>query len=183
MVRIEAGDQLQEAFHKALELCREGEWNDGLLILGRIAESGRAAKLPGTYYSYLGYAIARLQRRTDEGLKLCRHALKVQFYEPDNYVNLARTALLAKDRREAVRAVLGGLKVDPSNVELAAIYRELGIRQRPVLPFLSRRNPLNWLLGKIRSAVFGPAVRPLDAPPPVVTRRAAEKAPQQRPHI
>src|SRR5215470_15854609 len=103
MIRAEPGDQLQEAFRKAIDLCREGEWNDGLLILGRIADSGRAAQLPGTYYSYLGYAIARLQRRTDEGIKLCRHALKVQFYEPENYLNLARTALLANDRREAVR--------------------------------------------------------------------------------
>jgi hypothetical protein len=178
MTRTEPGDQLREAFSKAIDLCREGEWNDGLLILGRIAESGRAASLPGTYYSYLGYAIARLQRRTDEGLKLCRHALKVQFYEPENYLNLARTALLASDRKEAVRAVLGGLKVDPGSLELGTIYRELGIRQAPVLPFLSRANPLNLLLGRVRMWIFGPAVRPLDAPPPVVARRSGD--PQKR---
>jgi hypothetical protein len=147
-------DQLPEVLRRGIDLCREGEWNDGLFFLGKIAQSGRAG-LPGIYYSYLGYGIARCQRRTDEGMKLCRHAVKIQFYEPENYLNLARTALLANDRAEAVRAVRKGLKVDRNNLELQALYRELGIRRSPVLPFLARSNPLNLLLGRIRSHLFG----------------------------
>jgi hypothetical protein len=147
-------DQLPEALRKGIDLCREGEWNDGLFFLGKIAQSGRTG-LPGIYYSYLGYGIARCQRRTEEGLKLCRHAVKIQFYEPDNFLNLARTAQLANERAEAVRAVRKGLKVDRNNLELQALYRELGIRQSPVLPFLARSNPLNLVLGKIRSRLFG----------------------------
>jgi hypothetical protein len=148
-------DQLPEALRKGIDLCREGEWNDGLFVLGKIAEAGRTG-LPGIYYSYLGYGVARCQRRTAEGLKLCRHAVKIQFYEPDNFLNLARTALLANERAEAVRAVRKGLKVDPNNLDMQALYREMGIRQLPVLPFLARSNPLNLLLGKIRSRIFGP---------------------------
>ena len=148
-------DQLPEALRKGIDLCREGEWNDGLFVLGKIAEAGRTG-LPGIYYSYLGYGIARCQRRTAEGLKLCRHAVKIQFYEPDNFLNLARTALLANERAEAVRAVRKGLKVDPNNLDMQVLYREMGIRQLPVLPFLARSNPLNLLLGKIRSRIFGP---------------------------
>jgi tetratricopeptide (TPR) repeat protein len=147
-------DQLPEALRRGIELCRQGEWNDGLFFLGKIAQAGRT-DVPGIYYSYLGYGIARCQKRTEEGLKLCRHAVKLQFYEPDNYVNLARTALLANERGEAVQAVRKGLKVDRNNLELQALFRELGIRQSPVLPFLARSNPLNLVLGRIRSRLFG----------------------------
>lgn len=136
-----------------IECCRRGDWNEGLRYLGKLAEDGESSNLPGVFYSYLGYGIALCQKRVDEGLKLCQHSIKVQFYEVENYVNLARTCLLARDRRKAVRAVLGGLKVDPHSPELLALYRELGIRSQPVLPFLERQNPLNQLLGRIRHAL------------------------------
>jgi hypothetical protein len=77
----------------------------------------------------------------------------VEFYESENYLNLARTCLLDKDRGGAVRAIRKGLKVDPQNLELLALYRDLGIRQEPVLSFLSRNNVLNQILGRIR-AIF-----------------------------
>lgn len=136
---------------RGIELCRQGDWNGGLAFLGRIAEAERSTALPGVFYSYLGYGIARCQQKTKEGLKLCRHSVKVEFYEPDNYLNLARTCLLAKDRSGAIDAVIEGLRVDPQHVELLALHRELGIRRRPALPFLSRSNPLNLLLGRVRS--------------------------------
>lgn len=145
---------LANILRRGVELCRGGDWDRGLAYLGRIAEADRASGLPGIFYSYLGYGIASRQKRVQEGLKLCRHAVKVQFYEPENYVNLTRTLLLAgaAERPAAVRAVLDGLKVDRNNEELLTLHRELGIRQLPVLPFLSRSNPLNQLLGKVRHA-------------------------------
>jgi tetratricopeptide (TPR) repeat protein len=162
MYRIVAGrqvDQLPEALTKGIDLCRQGEWKDGLFVLGRIADSGRAG-LPGIFYSYLGYGLALYQKRTEEGLKLCKHAVKIQFYEPDNYLNLARTALLASDRAEAVQAVRRGLKVDRNNAQLKELYREMGIRQLPVIRFLSRSNPLNLILGKLRAHIFGRRAEP-----------------------
>jgi hypothetical protein len=147
-VRREISDMLG----RALALCRQGDWDGGLAFLGRLAESGEPGlALPGLFYSYLGYGIARCQGKVKEGLKLCEHSVKVEFYESDNYLNLARTCLLAKDRTGAVRAVRGGLKVDPQNLDLLALYRELGIRQEPIIAFLSRGNPLNMLLGRIRN--------------------------------
>jgi len=157
MYRIVTGptDQLPEALRRGLEHCRLGEWDDGLYFLGKIAEAGRTG-LPGIFYSFLGYGIARCQGRAAEGLKLCQHAVKIQFYDLDNWVNLARTALLADNRAEAVRAITRGLKVDRNNQELQALYVELGIRRSPVLAFLSRSNPLNLILGRIRAQIFGP---------------------------
>jgi hypothetical protein len=153
MASAEPVDRTSEALEKGLECCRQGEWSHGLFFLGKIAEAGRTNGMPGIFFSTLGYGIARYQNRPDEGLKLCRHAVKIQFYEPSNYVFWARTALLCQNRGDAVKAVRGGLKVDSQNQELQELQSELGIRRGPVLPFLSRSNPLNQILGKIRSRI------------------------------
>ena len=142
---------LTGALKLGIECCRRGDWNEGLHHLGRIAERGES-ELPGLFYSYLGYGIALREQRFQEGLTLCRHSIKVEFYQVENYVNLARTCILAKDRKGAVRAIRGGLKIDPQNAKLLVLYKDLGIRGLPVLPFLDRAHVLNQLLGRLRHA-------------------------------
>lgn len=142
--------ETSETLERAVALCRQGDWKQGLSHLGRLAEGEDRAALPGLFYSYLGYGIALVEQRVHEGVKLCRHAIKVEFYQPDNYLNLARTLLLANDRRAAVDAVQRGLKIDPHHPQLVDLGRELGVRRAPVLPFLSRNNPLNRILGSLR---------------------------------
>jgi len=149
---------------KGLEACRKGEWGIGLRYLGDIAQTG-SGSLPGLFYSYLGYGIARYQDRVEEGLKLCQHSIKVEFYQPENYVNLARTYLLSNDRSGVVRTVRSGLKIDPQNPELLELYNDLGIRKLPVLSFLSRSNPINRFLGNLRHAARGEPAPPKPAPP------------------
>ena len=139
---------------EAIERCRRGAWKDGVATLARIAEQDeRQGALPALVYSYLGYGIALLQQRRQEGIKLCQHAVKLEFYQAENYVNLARTLLLAGQRRNAVRAVADGLKIEPDNPQLLALRGEVGVRKRPVLSFLNRSNPLNLLLGRLRHAL------------------------------
>jgi hypothetical protein len=138
-----------------IECCRRGDWNAGLHHLGRVTETGDASGLSGLFYSYLGYGIAMRDKRIREGLKLCRHSIEVELFEPENYLNLARTCLLARDRKGAVKAVRAGLKVDRNNQKLIVLYKEMGVRGQPVLSFLDRSNPLNVLLGRIRHALRG----------------------------
>jgi len=135
----------------AVELCRRGQWDRGIDQLSRLAESGAA--LGGLGYSYLGYGVALSRRQIAEGRRLCRHAVKVEFYQPETYLNLARTELLAGDRRAASDALERGLALDPDDRELVALGRKMGRRRPPVLGFLSRDNPLNRLLGRLRHAV------------------------------
>jgi tetratricopeptide (TPR) repeat protein len=145
---------MTDAMLDAIERCRRGAWREGLPALARIAEQeGRPGMLPALVYSYLGYGIALRQQRLSEGLKLCQHAVKMEFYQAENYLNLARTQLLAGHRRPAVRAVADGLKVEPDNGQLLELQHELGLRKRPVLSFLSRSHPINSLLGRIRHFV------------------------------
>lgn len=146
---------LADALNQGIESCRKGDWAEGLRHLAWIAEREEGtAEMPGLFYSYLGYAIALREQRIHEGLKLCRHSIKLEFYQTENYLNLARTCLLAQDRAGAVQAVRAGLKID-ANPQLLALQEELGIRGAPVLPFLSRMNFLNQLLGRMRHAFRG----------------------------
>ncbi|KAB2962273.1 MAG: hypothetical protein F9K18_10045 [Thermoanaerobaculia bacterium] len=145
--------EIQVAAAKGLALCREGDWDRGLQLLGAAAEGRQgAAELPGLVYSYLGFGIAKHQRRVRDGLKLCEHAVKIQYYEPENHLNLARVQLMLQDRKGAVASIARGLKLDPNHRGLKDLRLEIGVRKRPVLPFLARNNPLNVLFGRVRKA-------------------------------
>lgn len=144
-------DYLNTIYERGLEHCRNGEWNEGLVDLAWLAEGKWRQELPGLCYSYLGYGVAKYRNQIDNGIRLCRHAVKIEFYQPENYLNLARTYLLkSKYRREAFEAVRDGLKVDPDHPELLELHRSLGMRKPPVLPFLSRHNLINRICGWFR---------------------------------
>lgn len=162
-----AQQQLSAALDRGIDLCRKGDWSRGMRLLKWVAESEERSARPGLFYSFLGYGIALHEQRYPEALKLCEHSIKVEFYQPDNYWNLARTHLLADDRRKASQAVRKGLAIDPHHPELLAMAREMGIRRSPVLPFLSRSHPLNRILGSLRHLFAGkgkPAAGSPEAP-------------------
>lgn len=140
-----------EILEMGIACCQRGDWKTGFEHLSSLVDSQReAGQLPSRYYSYLGYGMALQEKRFDEGIKLCRYAIKREFYQTENYVNLARTCLLAGKRRMAWKAVEKGLSIDAQNKELLEIHATLGVRQPPVLPFLSRQNVLNRMLGSLR---------------------------------
>ena len=137
--------------NRGIQLCRDGLWHKGLGYLLAVAEQkDRSLSLPGRYYSYLGYGIANFENRPMEGLALCKRAVKMEFYRPENYVNLAHTYLLLGSRRMAVRAIQQGLKIDVKHQDLLELQQEVGSRREPVLRFLGRVNPVNQLLGRLR---------------------------------
>ncbi len=146
-----ARDRQTAVFERGLERCRRGQWQDGLVDLAWLAERGSHGEVPALCYSYLGYGLARYRGQIKKGLRLCRHAVKLEFYQPQSYVNLARTALLSnRYRRQAAKAVLDGLEIDPEHPELLELQQELGARRSPVVQFLSRRTLPNRILGWIR---------------------------------
>lgn len=138
----------------AIELCKAGDWSRGLTVLADLVKDrGLSESVPGVAYSYLGYGIARYQRQVKEGLRLCEHAVKAQFYHPESHLNLARVLMLAKNRRRAVVALAQGLSLDPKHAGLRAMQDELGVRKRPVVRFLGRDNLVNKTLGRLRHQI------------------------------
>ena len=140
-----------------IDHCRAGRWDRGVEYLGYVAKrEPRGLGEAGLFLSYLGCAVARTQDRTAEGLALCEQAVKVEFYQPENWANLAEVLLLSGRRGEAMNAVEQGIDIDSRFGRLREIHRRLGERRRPVVRFLDRSNPLNRLLGLLRSQVKKP---------------------------
>ncbi len=162
---IDSGTQdlIDLAWH-GINLCRTGMWKEGLPNLlfsvnkfgakahrrlpSYTLESARApansppiAPGPPTLaWSYLGYGIASLEGKQSEGLALCQRALRAEPSEPENYLNLARTHLLAEQRRLAIEALDRGLEIDPDHQQLLRVRGGLGWRKRVPLPVQLMRN-------------------------------------------
>lgn len=102
------------------------------------------------FRSYFGLCLGVAERRFDKALELCRSAAKEEFFNPALYHNLARVHLAFGFRAEAIRYLRRGLMIDPQCGPIAEELRGLGVRRRPVLRFLRRRNALNRLLGRVR---------------------------------
>ena len=155
VVRWDVGELIQ-FIDSGIEHCRAGRWEKGADHLGYVAERNHdGLRNAGLYFSYLGCAIARMQKRNKEALALCEHAVKIEFYQPDNWANLAEVLLLSGKRQEAIAALRHGLQIDPQHERLQELWESLGVRQSSVLGFLGRSNPLNHLLGRLRSDILG----------------------------
>ena len=137
-----------------IEHCRSGRWDKGVEYLRYVAErEPRGLDEAGLFLSYLGCAVARTQGRAIEGLALCEQAVKVEFYQPENWANLAEVLVLCGRRGEAINAIEQGMDIDSHVGRLQTIRRRLGERRPPIVRFLARSNPVNHLLGLVRSRV------------------------------
>lgn len=152
----------EEVFDPAVALregvlaCREERWKEGLELLGRLHQEGEGKfKLPPAVYSYLGLAKGRVQRKYEEAVQLCRHAIELDPVDPESYLNLAQVYMLTTKRRAALRCLHMGLSMNPGHRRLLAMQDELGKRKGPVLPGLGREHFLNRLLGRVRHKVKG----------------------------
>ena len=101
------------------------------------------------YRSYYGLALGLAERQLERSVPLCRSAATDEFFNPVHFHNLARVHLACGFKAEAIRYLRRGLMIDPGNRAIGEELRRLGIRRRPPLGFLRRRNLLNRLLGRL----------------------------------
>ncbi len=133
-------------------LARTEAWDRALPRLrGLIGTHGLEGDLPGDVFAYCGYGVARFERKLEEGLKLCTHAVRAAPSDSHGFYNLARVHLLRGDRRRAVKALKQGAALNPGHRALRELQMGIGTRARPVLKFLSRDNVLNVWLGRARA--------------------------------
>ena len=104
---------------------------------------------PG-WHSYLGFCIAKERGQHCKGVALCLASLAAEPDRPDHFLNLGRVHLVSGDKKEALRVLREGMAKGGSP-ELARLLDRFGTRNRPVIPVLSRRNPLNKYLGLLLS--------------------------------
>ncbi len=145
-----------ESARRGIEICRQGDWQEGFYHLSLAAEApGETGALPSQFFAFLGYCLARVQGEVGQGLKLCRRSVEIDPYEGEGYYYLARTFLLAGDRRSAIDARERGLRNDAGCRPLLELRSEMGERRPAVLPFLPRRHFLNRTLGRLRHSLLG----------------------------
>jgi len=85
---------------------------------------------------------------------MCRRAIKLSPLVPILFVNLGRVLVESGRRKEARECFMRAYEIDNTNAPAALELSKMGIRRRPVLPFLSRNNPLNIYLGKLRCKIY-----------------------------
>lgn len=109
-------------------------------------------RFAATACSYYGLCLAMVKHKYAEALKYCNISVKANFMDPEHRVNLALVYLERDDRKNAVRNLEAGLRLQPSNKRIQQIFGEIGRRKSVTFSFLSRRNPINVWLGRLRDS-------------------------------
>lgn len=100
------------------------------------------------WHSRFGFCIAKERGQTTRALELCQSAIEHDPGTPLHYLYLGKVYLLTGKTAEAIQALRQGLLLGPEP-EIESILNSIGTRKPPVIPFLSRNNPLNKYLGII----------------------------------
>jgi Tfp pilus assembly protein PilF len=148
----------EELLLRGVQLLEAGHPGDAL----RNLEQSHAID-PGSprCLSYLGVALAMVEKRILEGEKLCQLAIRREFFQTDFYWNLGRVYLAGGRKDQAVWAFRKGLEMDGTHRPMREALFRLGCRRRPILGFLPRSHFLNRELGKIRfQFLAGARIRP-----------------------
>jgi Flp pilus assembly protein TadD len=100
--------------------------------------------------SWYGLTLVLVERNSNLGLSLVDQALRTAGPSPELLLNSARVHLALNQRERAVRAITRALDLWPEDPRLLIARTAMGTRREPVISFLSRNNPLNRFLGRLR---------------------------------
>jgi len=100
------------------------------------------------YASYCG--LLRVLSGDRGGVNLCRDAVRSECHDGDVFLNLACVEWHMRSRRKSVLAVEKGLRVDRRHPGLKKMRSQIGFREKNIISFLSRSNPVNKMLGKLK---------------------------------
>ena len=103
------------------------------------------------YLSHYGLCLALVKNELRQALSFCREAVSREEYNPDLRCNLGRVLMRAGRRKQAHESLIQGLRLEPDHQDLRRLVRSMGVRKRPTLPFLHRKNVLNVWLGRLRA--------------------------------
>jgi hypothetical protein len=144
-----------------IDLCRRGQWQNGLAQLAVIeASKGNDLAIQGLALTYYGYGIASQQGKMTDGLRYCRAGVDKEPWQAENHFNLARTYLLGGNVKRAVAALDYGLGIDPAHSLMIDLRLKLGVRRPPTFSFLPRGHALNRIAGRLRHRLASASARP-----------------------
>lgn len=143
----------ENSFSRGLEALEAGKGVEALALFEAAIEIEKraigGARPQPRYLSFYGLCLARVANRPRSGLAFCREATTLEFFNPDLFCNLGRVLLDVDRRKEAYRAIVDGLTLQPNHAGLRRELEKMGRRRRPAVPFLARSNPINVVLGRL----------------------------------
>jgi len=118
----------------------------------RYLQAALARKRSPDHLSQYALALAHQSGDLQKSLTLCREAIQREPRNPEHFLRMGVIYLIGGRRKEAIRIFHLGLRVG-KHPAITRWLAFLGHRQKPMLPFLSRTNPLNKYLGKLRRSL------------------------------
>jgi len=115
------------------------------------------------YLSYYGLSRAQAFGATPQAIQACETAVRRDFFNPDLFLNLGRVYLLAGKTTKSLAAFERGLGLAPSHKGLLAELTRIDRRAAPPLGIVSRSNPLNKWMGRLRASLRSRAPKSLRA--------------------
>lgn len=139
---------VDEDYVLAMEHFRARDYKEANRLLDGLCSKGQATGSTKNRYSS-AKGMVQIFLGDKSGLNLCRNAASSEDIDGDVFFNVAQAELKLRHRGKAVAAIGRGLQVDSDHDNLLALREAMGERRSPPLPFLSRNNPVNKLLGKL----------------------------------
>ena len=148
----------QQTVRKAVQMTVAGQLNEALPLfeshLAKLAKGSPSDQRVATAaFSYFGVCLAAIHHKYAEAVQYCEISLRVNPLDPEHRTNLALVYLERDELARAFECLNAGLRLDRKNRRLNSVLDRLGRRQQPVVPFLSRQNPINIWLGRRRAEI------------------------------
>ncbi|MBI5886866.1 MAG: hypothetical protein HZB85_09845 [Deltaproteobacteria bacterium] len=137
---------------EGVRLTRAGRYADALVVF----DSDICTMLDPLAMSYYAICLVRVEKSFDKALSLCAMAVEKEFFHPEIYLNLGRIFLMKGQKSKAVKAFKRGLQVDETHKEILTEIKKLGLRRRPFITWLPRRNSINIFIGKVTTISLKP---------------------------
>jgi tetratricopeptide (TPR) repeat protein len=137
-------------------LLKEKKYRNALAVLNEAIKKGGYAnveEIPPHYLSYFGLAMALAEKRFRNGAAFCEKAIKREYYNPVFYLNLGKVYVAGGYKRKAIDAFHNGLKIAGENIEIRVELKKIGVRHKPIIPFLPRAHVINKFLGLLSQNV------------------------------
>lgn len=131
-----------EIYEKGLQALTNGH---EYLALVCFEQAANLEKAP-LYCSYLALCLAKARGKYREAIELCSEALEKDQANSIHYINLGQIYNLAGQREKALDTLRHGLQYQRHD-EILRELEMLGMRRRPLFPYLRRENPLNKYCG------------------------------------
>lgn len=137
-------ENAKELFEKGLKALEEGRTPSALSFFEKASNLDPSP----ICQSYLAFCLAKERGQYKKAIALCSEAIENEPERADIHLNMGRIFLLSGNKAEAIKTLREGLGKSKDKRIITELER-LGVRKKPAISFLSRKNPVNKYLGLI----------------------------------